>query len=223
LTLHACAEFQRRDRKTDSKRSFVCVRRTRLRTEARTPFDSGPRSPAQQRRMSVEAAAGSAGGGTTTTNVKLLRPDAQGIMAAVFKRFAGPVESGTLSFTGFASMLADCGVEAGAAAVILSSGVFEVGAQTGPPTVDNADLAPCEVRCRCTLILAFGRSTPIFPSFVLCSACAAWRPPCKGLAWTLLLLLPPAPSSPPSHFACSPRFYLTPPCKRARLRRRRGP
>jgi len=52
-------------------------------------------------------------------------------MAAVFKRFAGPVESGTLSFTGFASMLADCGVDAGAAATILSSGVFEVRGKMG--------------------------------------------------------------------------------------------
>lgn len=78
--------------------------------------------------MAAPAAGSAAPSGATgtATAVKLLRPDAQGIMATVFRKFGGPVETAFLDFAGFTALLADCGIDATTAAAVLSSGVFEV-------------------------------------------------------------------------------------------------
>jgi hypothetical protein len=58
--------------------------------------------------------------------IKLLKPDAQGIMAAVFGKFAAGDTGPILTFSGFTNLLAAAGLDASVAASVVASGIFEV-------------------------------------------------------------------------------------------------
>ena len=156
-------------------------------------------------------------GAAATSNVKLLRPDAHGIMLNLFRRFGGDQETGTLTSAGFASMLVECGIEPAAVVAIGSSGVFQVRAISARAAVSLFFLSPPTIFLSLphirTLLLLFVAKHAHLPRQICCyythpppassrSASAASRRRCK--AYPTPRAAPPLACRSASSRRCSP-------------------